>query len=169
MFDFGIEGYRPVWLNGWRDVARVHGPRLRDLVGRPLTAVWLVRDMEDGSWFSDCPVVLDFDGERLEINHAKLDDLSVTWNTVDLLGPVRWPEFRLEWSAGALPEIRALHGLTVSRVELLEWRTRCGAAAGSVDVSLVLDGARVTVFNALDENGLGFGSPGPQQRVRWAR
>ncbi|MGW0928938.1 hypothetical protein [Streptomyces sp. NPDC002644] len=144
----------------------MHGPRLRDLVGRTLTAVRLVRDVEDGSWFSDCPVVLDFDGERLESNHAKLDDLSVTWNTVDVRYPVRWPEFRLEWSTDVLPETRALHGLTVSRVELLEWRTPAGAAAGTVDISLVLGARRVTVFNALDENGLGFGPPGPHQRVR---
>ncbi|XIE81510.1 hypothetical protein AB6O49_33845 [Streptomyces sp. SBR177] len=31
MFDFGIEGYRPVWQDRRRDVARAHGDRLRDV------------------------------------------------------------------------------------------------------------------------------------------
>lgn len=32
MFDFGIAGYRPTWLDGRSDVVRRHGNRLRGLV-----------------------------------------------------------------------------------------------------------------------------------------
>ncbi|MGW1374434.1 hypothetical protein ACWD6P_09160 [Streptomyces sp. NPDC002446] len=35
----------------------------------------------------------------------------------------------------------------------------------SVDVSFVFEASRATVFNALDENGLSVGSPGPRQRT----
>ncbi|MFE7779093.1 hypothetical protein ACFU5O_35540 [Streptomyces sp. NPDC057445] len=31
----------------------------------------------------------DFEGERVEINHQELDDLSLTWNTIDSSGSVR--------------------------------------------------------------------------------
>lgn len=47
---------------------------------------WLVWDVQDNEWFSDCPVLLSFTGEQVEVNHQKFDDPSITWNTV---GPHR--------------------------------------------------------------------------------
>ncbi|MFC4494919.1 hypothetical protein ACFPA8_12315 [Streptomyces ovatisporus] len=164
MFDFGIGGYRPVWLNGRGEVTREHGLRLRGLVGRTLTRVWMVWDRQDDEWFCDCPVLFDFDGEQVEINHQKLDDLSLTWNTVDPARPLLWPEFDLQWRPEPLPGLRALRGLPLGGVELLEWTGR-DAAQGSVDVSFVFEAdRRATVFNALDENGLTFDPPGRRLR-----
>lgn len=71
----------------------------------------------------------------------------------------RLPGFDLEWRAEPLTGLAAVRGLPLQGVELLE-RTGKDAAAGNVDVSFVFPDARVTVFNALDENGLGFGPPG---------
>lgn len=110
MFDFGIAGYQPVWLNHCSDLVREHGPRLRGLEGRTLTSVWTVWDLEGDEWFCDCPVVFDFEGEQVEINHNKFDDLSVTWNTIETARPVRWPGFRLHWRPDPLPELHALRG-----------------------------------------------------------
>ncbi|WP_327687296.1 hypothetical protein [Streptomyces sp. NBC_00467] len=163
MFDFGIEGYRPRWLTSHNAVVREHGPRLRALAGRPLTGVWMVWDLQDDEWFCDCPVLLDFDGAQMEINHHKLDDLSLTWNTIDPSRPVRWVDFDLEWRAEPLPELAAMRGLCLQRVELLEW-TGKDVANGNIDVSFVFADRRVTVFNALDENGLDFSTPGGHQR-----
>ena len=75
VFDFGIAGYQPNWRNGVNDVANRYGRRLRGLVGRHLTSTWVVWDADDGERFADCPVVLDFAGERLAVNHHKFDDL----------------------------------------------------------------------------------------------
>lgn len=80
---FGIENYSPRWLNGIAGIRATHAQRLRTLIGRPLTRLWLVWDTQDDEWFSDCPVLLDFDGEQVEINHYKFHDLSITWNSVD--------------------------------------------------------------------------------------
>ncbi|MFD5322800.1 hypothetical protein [Streptomyces sp. NPDC127092] len=164
MFDFGIAGYQPTWLNRRSDITREHGQRLRGLVGRTLTRVWMVWDLQADEWFCDCPVLFDFEGEQVEINHHKFDDLSVTWNTVDPGRPVRWPDFDLQWRAEPLPELRALQGRSLTGVELLEWTGR-DLAQGNVDVSLVFTTGRVTVFNALDENGLRFTPPGPHQKA----
>ncbi|MFV2118363.1 hypothetical protein ACE14D_07925 [Streptomyces sp. Act-28] len=163
MFDFGIEGYRPEWLDRPGDLPRRHGDRLRGLAGRRLTGAWLVWDPVDDVWFPDCPVLFDFEGEQLEVNHRKLDDLSLTWNTVDPSAPVRWPGFELRWRAEPLPELRALRGLPLERVELLQWTGR-DAARGTVEIGLGFGTDRVTVFNALDENGLDFGPPDPGTR-----
>ncbi|MFI6650383.1 hypothetical protein ACIBI8_22540 [Streptomyces sp. NPDC050529] len=119
MFDFGIAGYRPTWLDGRSDVVRRHGNRLRGLAGRTLTRVWMVWDLRDDEWFSDCPVLFDFDGEQVEINHHRLGDLSLTWNMIDPTRAVRWPGFDLQWRPEPLPEVQALRGLPLKGAELL--------------------------------------------------
>ncbi|MEU8677613.1 hypothetical protein [Streptomyces sp. NPDC048560] len=163
MFDFGIEGYRPQWLNSHSDLSAGHGRRLRGLIGRPLTRVWLVWDVRDDEWFSDCPVLLDFAGEQVEINHHKFDDLSVTWNTVDPHQPVLWPGFDLRWRHDTHSELSALQGHILQDVELLEW-TGSDVAAGSVAVSFRFSHSRLTVANSLDENELTFGPPDAHHR-----
>ncbi|MFD7447248.1 hypothetical protein [Streptomyces sp. NPDC059909] len=165
MFDFGIAGYQPVWLNRSSDVVREHGHRLRGLAGRTLTSVWMVWDLQDDEWFCDCPVLFDFDGEQVEINHQKFDDLSLTWNTIDTRRPVQWLDFRLQWRPEPLPELHALRGLSLKEVELLEWTGR-DLAQGNIDVGFVFEERRATVFNALDENGLSFDPPDRHQRSR---
>ncbi|MFJ7212798.1 hypothetical protein [Amycolatopsis sp. NPDC098790] len=168
MFNFGIESYRPQWLNGRSTVAAGHGKHLRALIDRPLTHAWLVWDVRGDEWFSDCPVLLDFAGEQIEINHAKVDDLSITWNTVDPHQPVRWPDFDLQWRHDIRPELCALQGQSLQDIELLEW-TGSDMAQGTVAVSFCFPQSQLTIFNALDENGLTFGPPDSRYRRRSPR
>ncbi|GHC84256.1 hypothetical protein GCM10007079_26070 [Nocardiopsis terrae] len=168
MFDFGIEGYQPRWLNGCSAVMAAHGRRLRALIGRPLTGVWLVWNRQDGEWFSDCPVLLDFDGEQLEINHAKLDDLSLTWNTIDPRRPVLWTGFDLKWCRGKRPEVGILHQQTLRDVELLE-RTGTDMDEGTVAVCFRFMSGQMVVLNALDENGMAFEPPDSYYRCHGLR
>ncbi|MFC8277473.1 hypothetical protein ACFUJR_34040 [Streptomyces sp. NPDC057271] len=123
----------------------------------------MVWDLRDDEWFCDCPVLFDFGGEQVEINHQKFGDLSLTWNTIDSAHPVRWPGFDLRWRPEPLSRLRALRGTPLEGVELLQWTGR-DMASGNVDVSFVFESGRVTVFNALDENGVSFGPPGPSRR-----
>lgn len=165
-FNFGIPGYRPAWLNGFADVAGRHAQRLRGLVGRRLTSIWVVWDDEDDSWFADCPVVLDFDEERLEINHQKFDDLSITWCTVDVTRAPIWPTsdgFRLRWRDDAPALLAAPRGQRLEAVELLEY------AGGDLADSTVAVGMRfsdswLTIYNALDQNGVYVGEISPRYR-----
>lgn len=88
--------------SGTEPIAATHGRRLAELVGRTLHHVWLVWDLRADEWFSDCPVVLDFGDERVEIIHQKFDDLSITFNSIDPRQPVTWPtsdDFQLAWRA----------------------------------------------------------------------
>ncbi|WP_433204957.1 hypothetical protein ACQP1G_17065 [Nocardia sp. CA-107356] len=170
---FDIEGYQPQWLQGRRAITAAHGHRLHALVGRHLDHVWLVWDRDDDEWFADGPVVLDFDGEQVEINHQKFADLSVTWSTVDPTGQATWsngddedPEvhtFHLAWRHDTRAELTALEGKRLQAVELLEWAGR-DVAEGMVAVSFVFAEGRVTISNALDENCLEFGAPHPDYR-----
>ncbi|MEU7295713.1 hypothetical protein AB0A76_21250 [Streptomyces exfoliatus] len=163
MFDFGIAGYQPAWSDGRSHVVQEHGHRLRGLTGRTLTRVWMVWDLRNDEWFCDCPVLFDFDGQQVEIHHHKLGDLSLTWNMIDPTHPIRWPGFDLQWRPEPFPGLQALRGLPLKGVELLEW-IGGDVAQGNVDISFAFETGRVTVFNALDENGVSFDPPGPSQR-----
>lgn len=167
MFTFGIATYEPCWLSGLGPIRTAHGERLRSLIGRRLSAAWLVWDLDDDEWFADCPVLLDFEGVQVAINHRKFDDLSITWGRIDPEAPIDWPgepEFRLAWRNDVVAELSALHGRELTGAELLEW---CGSdmANGMVAVSFVFGPERLSVDNALDENGLSFAPPVPDQRV----
>ncbi len=71
----GISGFEPSFLVGLEAVRQAHGSRLAALAGRRLTGFAVVRFVEDGDWFADCPVVLDFHGIQRELRHSKLDEL----------------------------------------------------------------------------------------------
>ncbi|MGW1057864.1 hypothetical protein [Micromonospora rubida] len=163
MFDFGISGYRPAWLQGRAAVEAAHGDRLAALAGRPLTRAWLAWDLDDDSWFADCPVLLDFAGEQVEVNHQKFDDLSVTWNSVSPVDGPAWPGSRLAWRAEPLPDLAALRGQELRAVTLLQWRgAKRDLANGAVALGLAFPRGDLVVHNALDENGLVFGPPDPR-------
>ncbi|MDT5024063.1 MAG: hypothetical protein QOE61_489 [Micromonosporaceae bacterium] len=165
-FDFGIGGYQPRWLSGVNEVTNHHGRQLRGLVGRRLTRTWVVWDADGDEWFADCPVALDFAGERLEIGHQKLDDLSITWNSVDVNQMPAWPMsdgFRLVWRDDVPAALADRCGQRLEAVELLEWAGD-DLAGGSVAVGLRFAGGWLTLYNALDENGLAFGELKPQYR-----
>ncbi|MEU8381402.1 hypothetical protein [Streptosporangium sp. NPDC048865] len=163
MFDFGIAGYKPVWLRGRSAVFAAHGRRLALLKGRRLTRALLVWDLDESAWFCDGLVLLDFEGEQVEIVHHKFDEISITWNTVDPAQPLNWAgqAFRLAWRGDTPDELAALAGQRLHALELLEWDGE-DLAKGMVAVSFVFPDGRVTIYNALDENGMEFGLPDPR-------
>ncbi|MGJ6969679.1 hypothetical protein ACSDR0_48165 [Streptosporangium sp. G11] len=160
MFDFGVSGYRPAWLSGRSAVTAAHGRRLAMLEGRRLTRALLVWNLDEDAWFSDGLVLLDFEGEQVEIVHTKFDEISITWNTVDPAQPLDWAGegFQLAWREGMLSELAALKGQRLQAVELLEWVGE-DMAQGMVAVGFAFPDDRVTIYNALDENGMEFGLP----------
>lgn len=169
MSHFGIQGYRPDWLTDYRFVARTHGRRLSELAGRRLTHGWLVWHRTDDEWFADCPVALDFEGEQVEINHQKFDELSVTWNTIDPSLPITYREASgdtpLTWRDDACSRLAAMHGQQLHSVELFVWNgAESDLATGTVAVSFGFARDRITISNALDENRVAFGPPDPAYR-----
>ena len=159
MFDFGIPDYRPEWLSGRSAVTATHGKRLARLAGRRLTRTLLVWDLDADEWFADCPVILEFEGEQVEINHWKFDEISITWNAIDPARAPDWPDFQLAWRDDVPDELTALVGHACSAVELLMWKDR-DLAEGTVSLGFGFPNGHVTIYNALDENGMEFALPG---------
>jgi hypothetical protein len=161
----GIPGFAPSFLTGLDAVRRAHGSPLAALAGRRLTRFALVRFAEDGDWFADCPVVLDFDGVQVEVCHWKFDELSIGWDTIDTGAAITgWEEagFTPEWSHGD-ERLEPFVGRELREVALLAWRPadRHDLAAGTVAVEFVFAGDRLRIVNGLDENAIEVGTAHP--------
>ncbi|MEO3798356.1 hypothetical protein ABGB14_49880 [Nonomuraea sp. B10E15] len=159
MFNFGIPGYRPEWLTSRSAITAIHGARLGHLVGRRLTRALVVWDVDEDEWFADCPVLLDFEGEQVEIKHRKFDELSITWNTIDPARSPDRPDFHLAWRDDVPDQLTALVGQPCSAAELLMWRNRDLVEGTIVTLGFSFPNGQVTIYNALDENGIEFAPP----------
>jgi hypothetical protein len=154
----GIDGYEPEWQYSSRALAAAHRARFARVLGRPLDDAWLMWDPETGTWFAGGPVILGFGDLNVEITHRKFDECAITWGQVDMTAPLDWPGMRLDWRSGTHPELAGLRGRRLREVNVIErimpshWRPRVLHA-----VELVLDGARLAIYNALDENGISTG------------
>ncbi|MGK8500120.1 hypothetical protein [Nocardia asiatica] len=159
----GISGFDPSFLLGVEVVRQAHGTRLAMLAGRRLTGFALVRFVEDGDCFADCPVVLDFDGIQVEVCHWKLDELSIGWNTIDTAVPItgwEWFELTPEWSHSD-ERLDPFVGQELREVALLEWRPDRDLPAGTVAVEFAFTGDRLRIVNGGDENRIEVGATDP--------
>ncbi|WP_220448680.1 hypothetical protein [Nonomuraea mesophila] len=160
----GISGFEPTFLVGLEAVRENHGPSLAALGGRRLTGFAIVRFVEDGDWFADWPVVLDFDGVRVEICHWKFDELSISWNTIDTTAAITGWEYVEEtpaWSS-ADERLEPFIGQELREVALLEWRpSSYDLADGTLAVEFLFNAGRFHIANALDENSIDLGDADP--------
>lgn len=160
----GISGFKPSFLVGIEAVRQAHGSRLARLAGRRLTGFALVSFVEDGAWFADCPVVLDFDGVQVEVCHSELDELSIGWDTIDTATTItgwEWFELTPHWSQSD-ERLEPFVGQELCEVALLEWRPAGhDLAAGTVAVEFVFARGCLRIVNGLDENRLEVGAARP--------
>ncbi|WP_280397958.1 hypothetical protein [Nocardia carnea] len=157
----GISGFDPSFLAGIEAIRREHGSGLAALAGRRLTGFALVRFAEDGDWFADCPVVLEFEGMRVEICHWKLDELSIGWNTIDTAAAITgWETSELtpEWSF-ADERLGQFVGHELREVALLEWHPAGrDLARGTVAVEFAFADRQLHITNGLDQNSIHVGA-----------
>ncbi|WP_254402455.1 hypothetical protein [Streptomyces sp. AC555_RSS877] len=161
----GISGFEPSLLVGLDAIRQAHGSRLATLAGRRLTGFAVVRFAEDGDWFADCPVVLDFDGIQVEVCHWKLDELSIGWGTIDTAADIagwEWFELAPQWSQRD-ERLEPFVGQEMREVALLEWRPAGrDLAAGTVAVEFAFAGGCLRIVNGLDENRIEVGEAQPE-------
>ncbi|MFZ3475103.1 hypothetical protein ACODT3_00435 [Streptomyces sp. 4.24] len=160
----GISGFEPSFLIGVDAIRQAHGSRLAALAGRRLTGFALVRFAEDGDWFADCPVALDFDGIQVEVCHSQLDLLSIGWDTIDTAVTItgwEWFELTPRWSHSD-ERLEPFAGQELREAALLEWRPADrDLAAGTVAVEFVFAGSCLRIVNGLDENSIEVGAAHP--------
>ena len=150
----GIDDYEPEWHYDAEALAAVHRHRFVRLIGRRLRSSWLMWDMAERGWFADGPVILSFGGANVEITHRKFDECAITWNSIDTAVPIDWYG-HFDWRSDPHAALRNARGRTLRAVNIIElitpaeWRPRILHA-----VEFLFDGARLAIYNAMDENGL---------------
>jgi hypothetical protein len=167
MADFDISGWAPRWAPA-RDQINLQRTNLLSLRDRQIIDSQVVWDLEHDKWFADLPVTLMLDdGRQLEVSWQKFDDLSITWNTIDVsTTPVAWVTWPLTWRSQGHESLRAINGGTITAVASTEHRfttQQVSPPPTSTEVNstwlvgglwLETDHAGLHIFNALDENGL---------------
>jgi hypothetical protein len=170
---WGIAGYDPESLSVANEVYARHGVHLGRLVGRRLVGVTGLAFRDDGSWSHAGPVLLDFDGVRLEILAEGFDTLYISWNSIDESRPIEQdddPDLALDWAPLDLAEI----GSIVTDVRILETFVRLVPDDGDPIEAWLLaglefefaDGRAVQLVNGLDS--LRFASE-PAEAPDWRR
>jgi hypothetical protein len=115
MWTSGIAGWKADWRAADFQIAH-HADALRAVVGVRLSGAWVVRT-EDGELFADMPVVLQLDdGRQLEMCWQKFDDLSISWNTIDLNVQPRGWIGDLSWRRWGHPALQSNANETVTAV-----------------------------------------------------
>jgi len=161
--DPNVSGWRPDFRPADEQIER-NSARLHSLIGRRIIEAWTVW-IVDEDWFADIPVVIRFDdGTQLEVCWEKFDDLSITWNTIDVEStPRAWVDRALEWRRNAHLELSSVVGGTVTDVRATKFLFTTENVVDPTDVGTVwlttgiwleTDRGDLQVFNALDENGL---------------
>ena len=166
MSDADISGWTSNWLPA-REQFGLQGSSLNLLRGHRIVSSWLAWDLDRDEWFADFPVVLAIDdGRQLEVSWKKFDDLSITWNTIDVTAKPTgyWTTWPLVWRPQAHDALRAVTGRSILSASSTEHcfttRTVWPVAEEEDSVWLVgglwlqVEGKALHVFNALDENGL---------------
>jgi hypothetical protein len=177
--DPNVSGWRPDFRPA-EDQIRLEAESLRSLVGKQIGGAWLVWNLEEDEWFSDLPVVLAFDGgKQLEVCWEKFDDLSITWDTIDLTHtPRAWVDWPLEWRPAAHQALASSLGATVLAVASTHFLFTTESLDDSRDVSavwlttglwLATDRGGLHIFDALDENGLSNEHPKRDAKNEWRR
>lgn len=171
MTNLGVPGYEPQWLNAADAVVAAHATRLSSLVGLPLRQTWVMWTAQYDSFWADGPVVLDF-GSRLEVAHQKLDEVSITWDSIDLARPLDWygaDELALTWRRDAPPNLAELTGRTCTGVQILVWDADPeDFAYGTVAVGVAFGSTHLVIANGLDEVELKVGTVAPEYRAHWS-
>lgn len=164
MTDVDASGWQPTWQPAETQLRR-HADRLRSLRGRRVRDTWIVWNLEHAQWFAELPVVIQFeDGLQLEVGWQKFDDLSVTWDTIDVaVTPYAWVSWPLEWRSQAHPALATITGREVVQVEATQhlFTTRRVDPPNDSHSAWLTSGiwlqtaqSGLHIFNALDENGL---------------
>ena len=127
---------KPEFLDSFDAVLSVHGEQLRSLPGRRLTDVRIVWDQEDDSWFADEPVVMVFDDVQLEIVFWKLNELSISWNAIDLEAKPNWfgsfGDMDLQWRQ--CQDSVELVGKRLTELSLIEHANKTGLVLSLIHI-----------------------------------
>jgi hypothetical protein len=166
----GIENYNPHFYTSTKELLDNFSGALRELIGKRILEVWVVWDSKNDEWFKDCPVVLNIEGIQMEICTSKIDEIAITFNTINLSEGINWfdiDDFALEWREGAFSDLLSVKNKQIKNIEVIESKLQ-SEIVFSIDIpnsqgdkssswvlngiGFELDNGYFSVYNNIDEN-----------------
>ncbi len=168
----GIESYNPKFYTETGDIVAELNEAFQTLIGKVISEVWVVYDINENKWFKDCPVILIIDGMQVEISAYKIDELAITFNSISMSEKLNWydmDDFKLEWRKNAFSDILAVLNKKICNIEIMEYNLVTEITYSKDNpkeqdkkisawllngIGFELDDGYFAVFNGLDENNI---------------
>ena len=149
-YELGLRNYRPKFIENVDDFRSKNGELLRSLSGHNILEVWSVWSLEYGEYWLDAPVIIVTDTRQIELCARKLEEYSVTADTVKLDDRVNWyGDERFE-----LRKFAAYEDCTIEAVWCVELEHTIGDYKWWALGGVAFTGNEIflSVENGLDEN-----------------
>ena len=150
-----IEGYSPQWVLKKQEALETVSRFGERWIGRTIEETYVGWYSKDDSWYADLPVILVIGGEQFDVCWQKFDSLSITNGQLSKYCCKSYGE-EFPYRKDALVELSCSVGKKIEAVEL-------GMSSMTLDGELIpminsldfyLVGGFLSIFNALDENGV---------------
>ena len=150
-----IQGYTPEWVLDKSKAEELIEKLSNNWVGKTIECSYVGWYTPDDSWYEDFPIILIIDGEKVEICWQQFDSLSITKNQINLDNCISYDEI-VPYKKNALAELNRAMGKKILSVKLgmssMTIEDKMIPMINSVDFEL--ENGFLTIFNALDENGV---------------
>ena len=157
------------YIDSTQELVKQKSPILKEIIGQKLLASYVVWDIEEDEWFTDGVVVFEFEKLRLELCCNKMEEISVKFNSIDLLKKpyIYWDSNGpYEWRKNAISEVNEVIGNKLEKLRIVEaefcsWPSSESYGTPNMVCTWILNGINFyfsngyfAFFNALDENGI---------------
>lgn len=149
-----IEGYNPSWISDKNQALKTLQRLAPKWIGRRLDASF-VGCFEDGTWYSDLPVILVIGGQQYEFCWAKMDELAITQGQLRQDYCIVNGE-QITLQKDAMQELQKAVGKKIIGIELGESEMSSRGVTTRIinSVNFIMRGAYLSIHNCLDENCL---------------
>lgn len=123
---FGIDNFEPIFCESADELIAQHGKGLRDLLGQRNLSNWVLWDKQFDQRLEEWPIILVFEEQTLELCVDNDNQLSVTWNAIDvskaLFSNTHGSGDGLFWKENALPDLVSVKGQRLKEIKIVEYQ-----------------------------------------------
>lgn len=80
----GIQNYNPQFHEDANQLVEKHKKELELLIGQSIIEIWILWNLTEDEWYTIAPVVIVTDAMQIEVCANKINEYSITFNTIDI-------------------------------------------------------------------------------------
>ena len=162
-------------------------PRFTKIIGKEIQNIWIVWELNDDKWYSDCPVVIEVNNQLLLINNYQECSIDIGWNTLSIDNKVYNFDYgynsSLQWTnqyekvnkfvGGRIEEIYCEEYLLEQTVMMS--KSNHNSVGEKIQkwlfsgIGIMTDRGYLSIFNGLDENAFEFEFHKKSEKYRYLK